>query len=144
MRSVHVRCHVMSLLWVIVMLTISGCAVVFGGEALDTLIRANDGYHIDELFLALNLAGVLALGSSLLLVADFSNGARRPDCHQAKPHWLQFHDALTSLSIRQVLHLFLMGIPLTFSLGQDRLATFRLCAASASKTGPPQRGTLTA
>ena len=144
MQYVHVRCHVMFLLRVIVMLAISGCAVALGGEALNTLIRVNGGSHVDELLLTLNLAGVLALGSSLLLVADFSNGTRRPDCHQAKPHWIQFHDALTSLSIRQVLHLFLIGIAFTSSRGQDRLVAFRLCAASASKTGPPLRGTLTA
>jgi len=70
---------------------------------VDTFLDTYQGYRLDDIFIALNIAGLIGLIYSLVRVKDLTLENHRRREAERNVEWLATHDALTSLPNRRML-----------------------------------------
>jgi diguanylate cyclase (GGDEF)-like protein len=70
---------------------------------VDTFLEKYEGYRLDDIFISLNVAGLIGLVYSVLRVKDLTVENRRRREAERNVEWLASHDALTGLPNRRSL-----------------------------------------
>ena len=91
--------------WILAFLLLYGVAFFNDGhEALDAFFQSHEQYDLDELFVAINIAGMLGLVYSVLRIKDLSSEIKRRQKAEENVDWIACHDALTELPNRRYLN----------------------------------------
>ncbi len=90
--------------WALVFMSAAALAVAFNLHAyLDSFLVAYSGYHLDDVFISLNIAGLIGLIYSAVRVKDLTIENRRRREAERNVAWIAAHDALTGLPNRRSL-----------------------------------------
>lgn len=90
--------------WTLVFMFASVLAVALNVHRyVDSFLDAYHGYYIDDLFISLNIAGLVGLIYSLFRVKDLTVENRRRREAERNVEWMATHDALTTLPNRRML-----------------------------------------
>jgi diguanylate cyclase (GGDEF)-like protein len=90
--------------WTLVFMSTAVLAVALNvHHYVDAFLDAYHGYYFDDLFISLNIAGLIGLIYSLVRVKDLTLENRRRREAERNVEWLATHDALTELPNRRML-----------------------------------------
>ncbi len=90
--------------WTLVFMSITAIAIAINvHHYVDTFLAAYRGYHFDDVFISLNIAGLIGLIYSLMRVKDLTLENHRRREAERNVEWIATHDALTELPNRRML-----------------------------------------
>lgn len=90
--------------WALVFMVATALAVVFKvHDYVDELLHAYEDLPLDDVFISLNIAGLIGLAYSLVRVKDLTLENRRRREAERNVEWMATHDALTGLPNRRSL-----------------------------------------
>ena len=90
--------------WTLVFMSATVLAIALNvHEYVDSFLGTYHGYHFDDLFISLNIAGLVGLVYSLIRVKDLTVENHRRREAERNVEWIATHDALTALPNRRML-----------------------------------------